>query len=264
MNLNHQQLYELLEEKASFYNNPEFIETDPIRIPHLFTKKEDIEIAGFLTATLAWGQRITIINKSRELMNRMDNVPYTFVINASEKEIGSLSTFVHRTFQGDDCMNFIQALQFIYRQHGGMEAVFNDGYITNQSIKESISHFREVFFSFEHQHRTRKHVPDPVNGSAAKRINMFLRWMVRKDNKGVDFGIWKNIKTSDLLCPLDLHSGNIARKLGLLEHKSNDWQAVEELTANLRTFDPLDPVKYDFALFGTGVNEKFIQKKLKH
>ena len=260
MKFTHQQLYELLEEKAAFYNNPEFIETDPISIPHRFTKKEDIEISGFLAATLAWGQRITIINKSSELMNRMDNAPFDFVMNASEKEIGTFSTFAHRTFQGEDCMVFIQALQYIYRQHGGLENVFSSGYLPNKSVKESISRFREVFFSLEHLHRTRKHVPDPQKGSAAKRINMFLRWMVRNDGKGVDFGIWKNFKASDLLCPLDLHSGNIARKLGILERKNNDWQAVEELTANLRTFDPLDPVKYDFALFGTGVNEKIIFK----
>lgn len=256
MNLTHQQLFELLEEKATFYNNPEFIEKDPISIPHLFTRKEDIEIAGFLAATLAWGQRVTIINKSRELMSRMDNSPYDFVLNASEKEIGSLTSFVHRTFQGEDCVYFIHSLQQIYRQYGGLESVFLKGYQANQSIKDSISRFREIFFSFEHLHRTRKHVPDPQKGSAAKRINMFLRWMVRNDGKGVDFGIWKHIKPSDLFCPLDLHSGNVARRLGLLDRKLNDWQAVEDLTAQLRTFDPADPVKYDFALFGTGVNEK--------
>jgi len=256
MNLTHQQLFDLLEEKAAFYNNPEFIEKDPISIPHLFTKKEDIEIAGFLAATLAWGQRVTIINKSRELISRMDNSPYDFVMKASEKEIGTLASFVHRTFQGDDCMYFIHTLQQIYSKNDGLEAVFLEGYHANQSIKESISQFREIFFGNQHLHRTRKHVPDPQKGSASKRINMYLRWMIRDDNKGVDFGIWKNFKTSDLLCPLDLHSGNVARKLGLLERKQDDWQAVEELTANLRLFDPLDPVKYDFALFGTGVNEK--------
>jgi len=255
MNFTQRQLYELLEEKASFYNNPEFIEKDPISIPHLFTKKEDIEIAGFLAATLAWGQRVTIINKSRDLMTRMDNSPFDFVKNASEKEIESLSTFVHRTFQGKDCIYFIHALQQIYFQHNGLEAVFAEGYKENQSIKESISQFREIFFSFDHLHRTLKHIPDPMKGSAAKRINMFLRWMVRNDEKGVDFGLWKSIKTSDLLCPLDLHSGNVGRKLGLLERKLNDWQAVEELTASLRLFDASDPVKYDFALFGTGINE---------
>lgn len=256
MNLTHQQLFELLEEKAAFYNNPDFIEKDPICIPHLFKKKEDIEIAGFLAATLAWGQRVTIINKSRELMIRMDNAPFDFVLNASETEIGRLLSFVHRTFQGEDCLYFMLAIQQIYSQQGGLETAFLNGYQANNSIKESISQFRKIFFSFEHQHRTRKHVPDPQNGSAAKRINMYLRWMVRNDDKGVDFGIWKHIKTSDLLCPLDLHSGNVARRLGLLDRKQDDWQAVEELTTSLRSFDPADPIKYDFALFGTGVNEK--------
>jgi uncharacterized protein (TIGR02757 family) len=256
MNLTHQQLYELLEEKAAFYNNPTFIEKDPISIPHLFVKKEDIEIAGFLAATLAWGQRVTIINKSRELIHRMDNAPYDFVISASERELRLLSSFVHRTFQGEDCMYFITALQQIYSKNGGLEAAFLKGYQPNRSIKDSISQFRQLFFDSEHLHRTRKHVPDPQTGSAAKRINMFLRWMVRDDGKGVDFGIWKNFKTSDLLCPLDLHSGNVARKLGLLDRKHDDWQAVIELTSKLQTFDIADPVKYDFALFGTGVNEK--------
>jgi len=256
MNLTHQQLYELLEEKALFYNNTEFIEKDPISIPHLFKRKEDIEIAGFLAATLAWGQRVTIINKSRELLVRMDNAPFDFVMNSTETEIDRLSSFVHRTFQGEDCLYFLHAIQQIYRQHGGLENAFQNGYQSNSSIKESISQFRKIFFGFEHLHRTRKHVPDPQKGSAAKRINMYLRWMVRNDAKGVDFGIWENIKMSDLLCPLDLHSGNVARKLGLLERKQDDWQAVEELTSNLRSFDPADPVKYDFALFGTGVNEK--------
>lgn len=255
MKFTHQQLYELLEQKASFYNNSQFILSDPICIPHLFTQKADIEIAGFLTATLAWGQRVTIINKSREWMNRMDNAPSGFVLNASEKEIGKMASFVHRTFQGEDCMYFIQSLQHIYRNHGGLEELFNQGYLPERSIKSSIHHFRNIFYSSEHLHRTRKHLPDPLNGSAAKRINMFLRWMVRKDENGVDFGIWKKIQTSDLYCPLDLHSGNVARKLGLLERKQDDWKAVEELTAKLRIFDPNDPVKFDFALFGIGINE---------
>ncbi len=257
MNSTHQQLFELLEEKASFYNNPEFIENDPISIPHLFTRKEDIEIAGFLSATLSWGQRGTIIRNGRELINRMGNTPFDFVCHASAKEIDSLSSFVHRTFQGEDCIYFIHALQQIYLYHNGLEAVLNKGYMPNHSLKEAISKFRATFFSFEHLHRTRKHVSDPMAGSASKRLNMYLRWMVRNDNKGVDFGIWKSISTADLLCPLDLHSGKVARRLGLLERTQDDWRAVEELTANLRTFDPSDPIKYDFALFGTGVNEKY-------
>ncbi len=250
------QLKELLEEKVIFYNQPSFIKTDPISIPHLFSKKEDIEIAGFLSATLAWGQRVTIINKSRELMKRMDNSPFEFVSRASEREINSMAGFVHRTFQGVDCIYFVHALQQIYKTHGGLEMVFTDGYAGNKTIKESISHFRNVFFSFEHLPRTHKHVPDPRKGSASKRINMYLRWMVRNDKNAVDFGIWKNISPADLMCPLDLHSGKIARRFGLLNRKQDDWQAVEELTAHLRTFDPSDPGKYDFALFGTGVNEK--------
>jgi uncharacterized protein (TIGR02757 family) len=247
---------EFLETKFIKYCHPYFIQNDPISIPHLFTKKEDIEIAGFLTATLSWGQRVTIINKSRELMMRMDNAPYDYIKAASDKEIGSLLTFVHRTFQGEDCLYFIHALQHIYKFYGGLENVFITGYLPNRSIKESISNFRVLFFSFEHLQRTTKHVPDPMKGSASKRINMFLRWMVRRDSEGVDFGIWKSISPAHLMCPLDLHSGRIARKLGLLHRKYDDWQAAEELTARLRTYDPDDPVKYDFALFGIGVNEK--------
>jgi uncharacterized protein (TIGR02757 family) len=246
---------EFLETNYLKYCHSDFILNDPISIPHLFTKKEDIEISGFLAATLAWGQRITIINKSRELMMRMDNAPHDYIMAASEKEMGSLLTFVHRTFQGEDCLYFIHALQQIYKFYGGLENIFNTAYLPNRNIKESISHFRALFFSFEHLQRTRKHVPDPLNGSASKRINMYLRWMVRQDDKGVDFGIWKSISPADLMCPLDLHSGKIARRLGILNRKQDDWRAVEELTANLRLFDPSDPVKYDFALFGFGVNE---------
>lgn len=254
-----QQLRDLLEEKTLFFNQPAFIFTDPISIPHQFKRKEDIEIAGFFSATLAWGQRVTILNKGRELMKRMDDAPYDFVVNATEKNMLLLSSFVHRTFQGDDCMHFVHSLQRIYLNSGGLEKVFTDGYTANKSIKEAIGYFKNVFFGIEHLQRTRKHIPDPMNGSAAKRMNLFLRWMVRIDDKGVDFGIWKNISPADLMCPLDLHSGNEARKLGLLQRKNNDWLAVEELTAQLRIFDPDDPVKYDFALFGTGVNNKHLK-----
>ena len=251
-----QQLRDLLEEKTLFFNQPAFIFNDPISIPHKFKRKEDIEIAGFFSATLAWGQRVTIIKKGRELMKRMDDAPFDFIVNATEKNMLLLSSFVHRTFQGDDCMYFVHSLQRIYLNNGGLEKVFTTGYTANKSIKEAIGYFRNVFFWLEHLQRTRKHIPDPMNGSAAKRMNLFLRWMVRNDNKGVDFGIWKDISPKDLMCPLDLHSGNEARKLGLLQRKNNDWLAVEELTAQLRIFDPDDPVKYDFALFGTGVNNK--------
>jgi uncharacterized protein (TIGR02757 family) len=250
------EMKKFLDEKVLFYNQPSFVENDPISIPRQFSRKEDIEISGFFAAIFAWGQRVTIINKSRELMMRMDNSPFEYVCNAPEREIESLSTFIHRTFRGEDCKFFVHSLQQIYRVHGGLETVFTDGYSQDHSIKAAISNFRRVFFHIDHLHRTRKHVPDPQAGSAAKRMNMFMRWMVRDDNKGVDFGIWKNISPADLICPVDLHSGKVARQLGLLERKQDDWKAAEELTANLRIFDPYDPVKYDFALFGTGINEK--------
>ena len=250
-----QSLQEFLDEKASFYNCKDFIPSDPISIPHLFNKKEDIEIAGFLAAALAWGQRVTIINKSIELMNRMGNSPHEFVVNATDDNMVKLSGFVHRTFQEDDCMYFIHTLQQMYRNEGGLEAVFTHGFKVKGSVKDAIVHFRNEFFKYGHLQRTRKHVSNPDEGSAAKRLNMFLRWMVRDDGNGVDFGLWKTISVSDLMCPLDVHSGNIARRLGLLERKQNDWTAVEELTANLKEFDANDPVKYDFALFGIGVNE---------
>ncbi len=255
--MNNLETRDFLETMFIKYCHPDFILNDPISIPHLFTKKEDIEIAAFLSATLAWGQRVTIISKGKDLMTRMDHAPYDFISNSSERDISTFASFVHRTFQGEDCMYFMYALQQIYKQYGGLEAVFHSGYLAEHSIKESIFHFREIFFSFEHLSRTRKHVPDPVKGSAAKRINMFLRWMVRSEDAGVDFGLWKSFSKADLICPLDLHSGRVARRLGLLARKHDDWQAAEELTFNLRTFDPYDPVKYDFALFGYGVNEKF-------
>lgn len=257
MNILQKQLFELLEEKADFYNTISFIDNDPICIPHLFTRKQDIEIAGFLSASLAWGQRTTIISKARDLMQRMENSPYEFITNGSESDFSSFESFVHRTFQTDDCIYFLTALRHIYLNCGGLENIFTAGYRNNNSIKHAITHFRTEFFSFPHLIRTRKHISDPANGSAAKRINMFLRWMVRNDDKGVDFGIWKNISQADLMCPLDLHSGRVARTLGLLSRKQDDWTSVEELTAKLRTFAPADPVKYDFALFGTGVNEKY-------
>jgi uncharacterized protein (TIGR02757 family) len=247
---------DFLNQKAEFYNTPAFIEADPIRIPHAFSNKEDIEISAFLTATLAWGQRVTILKKSDELMNRMDRSPCAFLLQAGEREIDAFGDFVHRTFNGDDCRYFLYALKQIYQVEGGLETVFSAGYLSNRSIREAIVYFREKFLSYPHLNRSRKHLPDPISGSAAKRLNMFLRWMVRTDSCGVDFGLWKRIRPADLMCPLDVHSGNVARQLGILSRKLNDWQAVEELTAVLRSLDPADPVKFDFALFGTGVNEK--------
>lgn len=248
-------LYDLLESKYLFYNQPSFITNDPISIPHTFSLKEDIEISAFLTSTIAWGQRISIINNAKKLMNLMNNQPYEFVLNANEKDLIPFAKFVHRTFNGEDCRYFIIALQNIYKTKGGLETVFTQAYNKTGDMFEAISLFHEIFFSLPHLERTQKHISNPAKGSAAKRINMFLRWMVRDDNKGVDFGLWKKVPTSALLCPLDLHTGNIARKFGLITRNQNDKKAVEELMANLRKFDANDPVKYDFALFSMGVFE---------
>jgi uncharacterized protein (TIGR02757 family) len=250
------ELKSFLDEKVDLYNNPKFIESDPIQIPHLFSLKEDIEIAGFLTATIAWGNRKMIITNSKKMMALMGNLPYDFILNHQDHHLENLENFVHRTFNGKDYITFIKSLQNIYQNHGGLETIFNKNQEPN-SMQKSISEFKKVFFEVEHIYRTQKHISDPHNNSAAKRINMFLRWMVRQDNNGVDFGIWKNISSSSLSCPLDVHSANVARKLGLLSRKQNDAKALLELDTNLRLLDAKDPVKYDFALFGLGVFEKF-------
>ena len=250
------ELKEFLDEKAVFYNQPKFIESDPIQIPHLFSQKEDIEIAGFLVATIAWGNRKSIINNGNRLMDLMDHAPFDFVMNHSEKDLVALSHFVHRTFNGGDLGYFIGALKYIYTHHGGMEQVFA-GQAERESLQKSIHEFKKLFFSLPHLSRTEKHVSDPLKNSAAKRINMYLRWMVRSNDTGVDFGLWESLSPSQLSCPLDVHSGNVARKLGLLKRKQNDGKALHELDTSLRKMDPNDPVKYDFALFGLGVFEKF-------
>ncbi|MBT8194826.1 MAG: TIGR02757 family protein [Bacteroidia bacterium] len=256
--LNRNELKGFLDEKVLQYNTPLFIAPDPISIPHLFSKKEDIEISAFLAATIAWGQRPTILKNSKRLLELMDNAPRDFIINHKESDLDSFEGFVHRTFNGIDARYFIQSLQNIYCHHKGLEGVFSNCFLNNQGIMSRALHdVKQIFFEQKHPLRTEKHVADPMKGSSAKRINMFLRWMVRKDKCGVDFGIWEKIKPAQLKCPLDVHSGNVARKLGLLMRKQNDWRAVIELTDNLITMDEADPVKYDFALFGLGINEKF-------
>jgi uncharacterized protein (TIGR02757 family) len=250
-------LKEFLDEKYLQYNCIKFIESDPITIPHLFSRKEDIEIAAFLSAIIAWGQRPTIIRNAIKLMGLMGGEPYNFVMNFSENDLHRFNSFVHRTFNSLDCVYFISALSQIYQKYGGLEQLFSEAYAYDQTTKSAITLFREQFLSFNSQQRTEKHIANPSKGSSAKRINLFLRWMIRSSACGVDFGIWKSIPTSVLMVPLDVHSGNVARKLGLLQRKQNDWQAVEELTGNLREFDANDPVKYDFALFGLGIFEKF-------
>ncbi len=256
LNLSFEELKEFLDEKAIQYNTPDFITSDPIQIPHLFSKKEDIEIAGFLTATIAWGNRKMIIKNAHRMVELMGNSPYDFVMSHNDDQLSHLNDFVHRTFNGTDFKYFIKSLQNIYINHGSLEFVFKNN-ITPTSVLPAISEFKKVFFSLEHPSRTTKHVGDPNKGSAAKRLNMMLRWFCRQDTTGVDFGIWKHIPASILSCPLDVHSGNVARKFGLIERKQNDLKALHELDGNLRKLDPKDPIKYDFALFGLGVFEKF-------
>lgn len=254
--MNAEELKIFLDEKVELYNNPNFIESDPIQIPHLFSLKEDIEIAGFLSATIAWGNRKMIIKNSHRMVQLMGNSPYDFVMSHQDHQLEELQDFVHRTFNGQDFVSFIKGLQHIYKNHNGLENVFHKHQEKN-SMQKSIHEFKKIFFEIDHQYRTQKHISDPLNNSAAKRINMFLRWMVRQDNKGVDLGIWKNISPSLLSCPLDVHSGNVARKLGLLTRKQNDAKALFELDTQLKKLDASDPVKYDFALFGLGVFENF-------
>lgn len=254
--LNKTDLKAFLDAKVEFYNNPKFIDSDPIQIPHQFNTKEDIEIAGFLAATIAWGNRKSIIKNANRMMQLMDHAPFEFLMHHKTKDLEALLPFVHRTFNGHDFIQFIQSLQHIYTKHNGLEAVFAK-HIKNSSLQNSIHQFKKVFFEVEHLPRTQKHVSDPLKNSAAKRINMFLRWMVRQDHCGVDFGIWDSISPALLSCPLDVHSGNVARKLGVLHRKQNDAKALAELDNALRELDPSDPVKYDFALFGLGVFEGF-------
>ncbi len=250
------EIKEFLDYKVEEYNNPRFIETDPIQIPHRFSKKEDIEIAGFLTATIAWGNRKSILTNASRLMDLLDNAPFDFIMNHEQEDLIPLEGFVHRTFNGIDLQFFVSSLQNIYCNHSGLEGIFTQ-YAAKGNLQGSIHEFKNIFFEIPHLPRTQKHISDPFKNSAAKRINMFLRWMVRKDGANVDFGIWKKLYPSQLSCPLDVHSGNTARKLGLLNRKLNDARALQELDISLRKLDPLDPVKYDFALFGLGVFEKY-------
>ncbi|CAM3276564.1 TIGR02757 family protein [Flavobacterium longum] len=249
------ELKSFLDEKADLYNRMDFITSDPVQIPHRFTQKEDIEIAGFLAATIAWGNRKSIISSANKMMDLMGNAPYDFVMSATEDDLARLQSFVHRTFNGQDFAAFVHGLKHVYTEHRGLEAVFAR-HRNGNGMQQSICEFKKIFFTTTDSPRTHKHVSDPMNNSAAKRINMFLRWMVRDDRR-VDLGIWTSIPASALSCPLDVHSGNVARKLGLLQRKQNDAKALAELDATLRKFDPNDPVKYDFALFGLGVFEGF-------
>lgn len=250
------ELKEFLDAKVVQYNTIDFIEPDPISVPHRFSLKEDVEIAGFLASTIAWGNRKMITRNAHRMMDLLGNSPYDFVMSHQEQQLESLDGFVHRTFNSEDFKYFIQALKHIYCNHGGLENIFNM-YQTEDSLQSAIHEFNKVFFEIPHPARTQKHIADPFKGSVAKRINMCLRWFVRNDHSGVDLGIWKSIHPSKLSCPLDVHSGKVARKLGLLDRKQNDRKALAELDSNLRLLDPKDPVKYDFALFGLGIFEGF-------
>ncbi|MEM9848114.1 MAG: TIGR02757 family protein [Bacteroidota bacterium] len=252
------QLKTYLDQHTDQYNQRDFIENDPISIPHQFSRLQDIEIMGFWTAMLAWGQRKTIINKANELIERMDGSPYDFIVNHEEKDREKLLDFKHRTFQATDTLYFLEFLQHFYRQQHSLEAAFlleAENY--TPSVETSLTLFHQRFFALANApQRTRKHVSTPGRKSSCKRLNMFLRWMVRQDDRGVDFGLWKRIQPSQLLIPLDVHVDRIARRLNLLKRKQTDWLAVLELSEQLRQFDPNDPVKYDFALFGIGVLEQ--------
>jgi len=247
---------DFLEECVFKYNTKSFIDSDPISVPHRFQKKEDIEIAGFLAASLSWGNRVQIVKTTHRLMDLFGDSPYDFVMNHHPKQLERFKGFVYRTFNDEDLIYFIKALRHVYQNYGGMEAVFKK-HCTSESVQTSIHAFRNHFLELKHDPHVEKHIADPFRGSAAKRINMFLRWMVRNDKKGVDFGLWKSIQPSQLSCPLDFHSGNTARRLGLLKRNQNDAKAVNELDEQLRIFDKNDPVKYDFALFGLGIFERF-------
>lgn len=244
------ELKDFLNFKAEFYENPKFIEDDPIQIPHHFQKKEDIEIIAFLVSTIAWGNRKSIIKSGEKLLEIMNFQPHDFILNYSEREM----KFVHRTFNGSDLTFFLLSLKNIYENHKGLENAFHSN--SNQ-LSTRISNFRSIFMEVEHEKRSEKHISNPLSGSASKRLVMFLRWMVRSNLKGVDFGIWKSINCSSLMIPLDVHTGNIAAKLGLISTKQFSWKTNEELISTLRKFDPIDPAKYDFALFGLGAYEKF-------
>lgn len=267
-------LSDFFNDKVALYNQPSFIPNDPVCIPHMFTKKQDIEIAGLFAAVFAWGNRTTIIQKSKELMQLMGQAPYDFCIHHTDKDLQKLLQFKHRTFNATDLLYFIEFLQHHYTHYKSLEDAFilpKEKHSTTRHSKmklwddplqgpmaKALIHFQEYFFSLASAPpRTRKHIASPAKGSTCKRLNMYLRWMVRKDKNGVDFGIWTKLKPADLICPIDLHVARVSKRFGLLHRKQIDWQAAVELTNYLKTLDPKDPVKYDFALFGLGVIEKY-------
>ncbi|MBF9254631.1 TIGR02757 family protein [Pontibacter sp. 172403-2] len=248
----------LLDDRAARYNRPDFILHDPVSVPHRFTKKQDIEISGFFAAILAWGQRKTIINNSLKLMDLMDNAPHDFILQHQEQDLKRFLGFRHRTFNDTDLLYLLYFFRHYYRQHASLETAFTGEQNQFKTQKERLEHFHNLVFSLpDAPQRTRKHIATPARKSACKRLNMYLRWMVRSDDAGVDFGLWSKLLMQDLICPCDVHVERVARRLGLITRPGMNWQTAEELTAHLRLFDPADPVKYDYALFGLGIEEKF-------
>ena len=249
-------LKDFLDEKSFKYESPSFVKDDPILIPHQFTNRKDIEVSAFLTSVISWGNRKSIINSSNKIIEYMDKSPYDFIINHKNQDLQKKNQSIHRTFNQIDLNYFIKSLKNIYQKYGGLEEILANK-DNGVDLQERISCFKKIFFSINHPERTRKHLPSPLNGSSAKRFNMFLRWMVRSNEKGVDFGLWTKINRSELSLPLDVHTGRIARELGLLSRNSNDHKSVKQIDSKLREMDPIDPVKYDYALFGLGVYENF-------
>ena len=255
---NLQKIKALLDDRVALYNRPAFIPNDPVSIPHRFTKKQDIEISGFFAAILAWGQRKTIINNCLKLMDLMDNAPHDFVLHHQDRDLPRFLGFKHRTFNDTDLLYLLHFFRHYYQRHVSLETAFVGEGNIYKTQKERLVHFHNLVFSLEEApQRTRKHIATPARKSACKRLNMYLRWMVRKDSNGVDFGLWGTMQMADLICPCDVHVERVARRLGLITRKGMDWETAEELTAHLRAFDPTDPVKYDYALFGLGIEEKF-------
>ena len=255
--MTHEEMFELLESLHDKFNNESFIEADPISVPHSFTRVEDREIAGFLAATIAWGNRRAIVQSAHRMMRYMDNAPYDFVVNASDDEIATLGSYVHRTFNGGDFQDFVRALRHIIYQWGSIGGYFESHYEECGDLRKVLSDFRRDFHSADHNPHSEKHLSSIDKGAACKRLFMYLRWMVRRDDRGVDFGLWQRIPMSALYMPLDLHTGRMGRSLGLLTRKQDDWKAVEELTASLRNFSNEDPVRYDYSLFGVGISRMF-------
>ncbi|MBS1777806.1 MAG: TIGR02757 family protein [Bacteroidetes bacterium] len=255
---NVKELKKLLDEKVRLYNQPSFISGDPIQVPHRFSKKQDIEIAGLFAAILAWGNRTSIINSCNKLMRWMDESPYDFILNHRDTDLQKMLGFAHRTFNATDLLYFIHFLQYHYSSHDTLEDAFvPQKRYDHETVEEALIHFHNYFFSIDHPERTKKHISTPARKSACKRINMYLRWMVRKDRQGVDFGIWKKIKPSQLVCPLDVHVARVAFRLQLIHDEKSNWQNALTLTSHLRALNPADPAVYDYALFGLGMAERF-------